>query len=337
MQSKDTTETNVCKELDSLLTRIESQGLRSLKSEEALTFGSLYRRAVSALSTARSQGVDDARIEYLNGLVSRAYGHIYTTESKGWPSIPAFFKNDFPQTFRKNLRFIAVAFAISMVAALFAYGVVSRDVGLADVVMGPGASEMIDSVAERHEGHKDWMPSEERPAMSSFIITNNVKVAAIAFSTGIAACAGTFLILFYNGLMLGVIGAAVAARGPHVAWGFWSFVGPHGVIELTAIFISGGAGLMLGWAVLNPGKYTRATALKLVGREAFKLLLGVASMLLVAGIIEGFLSPSMLPNEVKLACAGVLGVSLYCYLFGAGRQRSGRQITKQPGQTQTRL
>lgn len=318
MQSVKHADTETFKRLDDLLGKIESGGLRRLNSEDVLAFGSLYRRAVSALSTARSQDVDDAKIDYLNSLVSRAYGHIYVAEPKGWPSVGAFFKSDFPRTFRKALHFVVIAFVISMLAAVFAYGVVNRDEGMADVVMGPGASEMIEEVASRHEGHKNWMPSEERPVMSSFIITNNVKVAMIAFATGIAAGVGTFLILFYNGLMLGVISAAVAARGPHVAWGFWSFVAPHGVIELTAIFIAGGAGLMLGWAVLNPGQYTRSTAVKLAGREAFKLLLGVASMLLVAGIVEGFLSPSMLPNEVKLSCAAVLGAALFTYLFVAG-------------------
>ncbi|MCE5315543.1 MAG: stage II sporulation protein M [Armatimonadota bacterium] len=312
-------ENDSIKRLDAVLGQIEAGGLRSLKSEDILAFGSLYRRAASALSTARSQGIDDARIEYLNALVSRAYGHLYVTQPKGWPSVAAFFKRDFPQTFRKNLHFVAIAFAISMVAALFAYGVVSRDEGLADVVMGPGAAESIENVTQRHEGHKNWMPAEERPVTSSFIITNNVKVAMIAFALGIGAGIGTFAILFSNGLMLGVIGAAAAARGPHVMWGFWSFVAPHGVIELTAIFIAGGAGLMLGWSVLNPGDHTRSDALKLVGREAFKLLLGVGAMLLVAGIIEGFFSPSMLPNQVKLAGASALGIALYSYLFLAGK------------------
>ncbi len=314
------TEIDTFKRLEETLGRIEHGGLHSLKSDELLSFGSLYRRAASALSSARSQGVNDAQIDYLNGLVSRAYGHIYVSNPKGWPSVAAFFKTDFPQTFRKNLYFIALAFIISVIAAAFAYGVVSKDIGVADIVMGPGASETIDEVASRHEGTKDWMPAEKRPMMSSFIITNNIRVAAIAFATGIGAGIGTFLILFSNGLMLGVIGAAVAARGAHVAWGFWSFVWPHGVIELTAIFIAGGAGLMLGWAVLNPGDYSRANALKLAGREAFKLLMGVTAMLVVAGIIEGFLSPSMLPNQVKLACAGAIGVAQFSYLFLAGKQ-----------------
>ena len=131
--------------LDDLLGGIESGGLRSLSSEDVLAFGSLYRRAVSALSTARSQGVDDAKIDYLNGLVARAYGHIYAVaEPNGWPSVATFFKSDFPRTFRKNLCFVVIAFVDLVVAAGFAYGVVSRDEGLADMMcMGPGASEMI--------------------------------------------------------------------------------------------------------------------------------------------------------------------------------------------------
>ncbi|MCE5200326.1 MAG: stage II sporulation protein M [Armatimonadota bacterium] len=316
MTSRDT---DNFKRLDDLLKSLESGGARKMSSEDVLAFGSLYRRAVSALSTARSQGVDDAKIEYLNNLVSRAYGHIYVAQSKGWPSIATFFKSGFPQTFRQNLHFILLAFAISIVAGLFAFGVVNRDQGLAEVVLGPQAPDMIDSVASRHEGHKNWMPAEQRPMMSSLIITNNIKVAMLAFALGITAGVGTFAILFQNGLMLGVIAAAVKARGAHVAWGFWSFVAPHGIIELTAIFIAGGAGLMIGWALLSPGRYTRSTALKLAGREAAKLLLGVAAMLLVAGIVEGFLSPSMLPNEVKLTSSTMLGIVLFSYLFGAGR------------------
>ena len=116
-------------QLENMLRKIESSGVGSLTSEEILAFGSLYRRATSALSTARNQGVDDARIEYLNQLVSRAYGHIYIAEKKGWPSVMTFFKKDFPQSFRRNLPFILVAFLISIVAGMFAFGVVDSDPG----------------------------------------------------------------------------------------------------------------------------------------------------------------------------------------------------------------
>ena len=306
--------------LEQLLLRIESHGLKSLTSDELIDFGRLYRRLASELSSAQALGIDEKRIEYLNQLASRAYGHIYVAESKGWPSVRRFFHRDFPRSFRKNLLFMLAAFVIMYGAAVFAYAVVNRDPGKVDVVLGPGASAMIDQIAERHTVRHNWMPQDERPMMSSFIMVNNLKVAALAFSVGVLGGILTCAILCYNGLMLGVIAGAVQLRGPRVALGFWAFVAPHGVIELTAILIAGGAGLMLGWALVNPGLYTRKTALKLAGREAFTLVLGVAAMLVVAGIIEGFFSPSMLPEELKLTTAALLGVSLYAYLLLAGRE-----------------
>lgn len=302
-----------------MLDQIESKGLSSLNSDDLLDFGHLYRRVVSALSKARSAGIDDAQIEYLNQLASRAYGHIYVSEPKGWPSIRKFFAEEFPQTFRRNLAFILIAFLITLGAAIFAGDQVRRDPGKADTVLGQGAGEMADSIAERHTGKKNWMPEEERPLMSSFIMSNNIRVSILAFATGIAAGLGTIFFLFYNGLMLGVIGAVVNSRGLNVALSFWGFVAPHGVIELTAIFIAGGAGLMLGWALLNPGDYTRGDALKLAGRQAFTLMIGVGAMLVVAGLIEGFFSPSMVPYQLKLIVAAVVGTVEFMYLFMAGR------------------
>ncbi|MHB0997867.1 MAG: stage II sporulation protein M [Armatimonadota bacterium] len=314
------------KELERLLGIIESGGLKRLNGDEVLVFGHLYRRAVSALSAARSQGVQDSYIEYLNQLVSRAYGHIYVSEPKGWPSVRNFFTKEFPQSFRRNLLFILTAVIITLIGSFFAFGVVITDPGKADVILGPGSSNMVDSIAERHTGHKNWMPEEQRPIMSSFIMMNNIRVAGLAFAVGILGGILTLAILFYNGLMLGVIGAVVSTRDFSVALSFWSFVAPHGVIELTAIFIAGGAGMMLGWALLNPGIHTRGVALKLAGREAFKLILGVAAMLVIAGIIEGFFSPSMVPDSLKLTVAAMLGICEFSYLFMAGKdnQSSGK-------------
>lgn len=304
--------------LEQILAQIESHGLSSLNSEDLLNLGHIYRQVVSALSTARSQGTDPAYIAYLNQLASRAYGHIYVATPRGWPSVRDFFAREFPRSFRRNLPFFAAALVIMLSGAIFAFGEVRRDPGKVDVILGPGASEMIDTIAERHTGRKEWLPSEVRPVISSFIAVNNTKVAVIAFALGILGGLLTFGILFYNGLMLGVIGAAVGMKSPSVALSFWAFVAPHGVIELTAIFIAGGAGLMLGWALLNPGDRTRRVALKLAGREAVKLLLGVMSMLTLAAVIEGFFSPSLIPNALKLGFATVVGAAVYAYLLLAG-------------------
>lgn len=317
----ETTNRNGFERLEDMLVQVERHGLGSLPSDDLLELGHMYRRVLSALSKARSQGVNDAQIAYLNQLASRAYAHIYVAEPRGWPSVRRFFTEEFPQTFRRNLLFIFIAFAVCACAALFAYAQVRSDPGKADVVFGPGAGEMADSIAQRHTGSQDWMPEELRPIMSSFIMQNNIRVCILAFATGILAGLGTLYLLFYNGLMLGVIGAVVNSRDISVALSFWGFVAPHGVIELLAIFIAAGAGLMLGWALINPGEYTRGDALRLAGREAFKLMLGVAAMLVVAGAIEGFFSPSMVPEEFKLTVAVMIAALEVMYFGLAGRKR----------------
>jgi uncharacterized membrane protein SpoIIM required for sporulation len=317
---QETTDQDGFKQLEQMLGQVEQHGLSSLPSDDLLEFGHQYRRVLSALSKARSQGVNDARIAYLNQLASRAYAHIYVAEPKGWPSVRRFFTEEFPQTFRRNLLFIFISFAVCVGAALFAYAQVQRDPGKADVVLGPGAGQMADMIAQRHTGGLNWMPEEMRPIMSSYIMQNNIRVCIMSFATGILAGVGTLYFLFYNGLMLGVIGAVVNSRDLSVVLSFWGFVAPHGVIELLAIFIAAGAGLMLGWAVLNPGEYTRGDALKLAGREAFKLMLGVAAMLVVAGLIEGFFSPSMVPEEFKLTVAAMIAALEIMYFGMAGRE-----------------
>jgi uncharacterized membrane protein SpoIIM required for sporulation len=157
-----------------------------------------------------------------------------------------------------------------------------------------------------------------RPIASSGIMTNNIMVSIFAFSAGVLGGVLTLFVLFYNGLLLGTIAAAVEQR--NVALGFWAFVAPHGVIELPAIFIAGGAGLLLGYAVINPGDLPRRVALRQAGGEAIKLVMGVAAMLVVAGVIEGFFSPALLPEALKFSLAALLALGLVAYLALAGRE-----------------
>ncbi len=308
------------KSLEVLLARIEGSGLKSLSGEEALMFGRLYRQAAAQLSLERTRGVNAARIAYLNGLVSRGYGYLYTPERRIRISFRRFFGDIFPQCVRRNRWYILAAVLVTLVAFLFAWAHVSRDKHRLDVVLGQGATMVVEDIASRHKKPGfDWMPADERPVMAGYIITNNVRVAMTAFALGITAGIGTAHVLFTNGLMLGAIGAAVSSMEPHIRMGFWSFVAPHGVLEFTAIFLSGGAGFLIAWALLCPGRYTRMSALRRAGQEAALLLMGLASMLLVAGLIEAFISPSLLPNEAKLVIAALVALSLLLYLHVAGR------------------
>ena len=158
------------------------------------------------------------------------------------------------------------------------------------------------------------LPTEASATFSSRIMTNNIKVSFTAFALGITFGLGTFAVLFYNGAILGIIGAQFLRW--QLSLRFWALILPHGVMELTAIFIAGGAGYLLGGALLAPGERTRRNALVEGGKRAIRLILGIIPLLVLAGIIEGFVSPlRILPHGLKLVFAAATGIFLLCYFF----------------------
>jgi uncharacterized membrane protein SpoIIM required for sporulation len=165
------------------------------------------------------------------------------------------------------------------------------------------------------EGGKVWFDSilAVKPQASSRIMTNNISVTFLAFAFGMTFGLGTVYIMAFNGLLLGALAGLCHIHGLDAA--FWSFVLPHGVIELTAIFIGGGAGFLLSTALLIPGDLTRKNALILRGRQAVPLTLGCVPLLIVAGVVEGFFSPVPLPVELKFLVAGILLALLLAYLL----------------------
>jgi uncharacterized membrane protein SpoIIM required for sporulation len=148
-------------------------------------------------------------------------------------------------------------------------------------------------------------------------MTNNIRVAILAFAGGMLLGTLTLYVLVQNGLFLGIIAGAAQAYG--FSPNLWGFVAAHGAVELSVIFIAGGAGLQLGWSVLRPGLITRQAALRMAARRAAYLLLGCMPLLIIAGLIEGFISPSALPITLKMAVSFTTGVALYSYLILAGR------------------
>jgi uncharacterized membrane protein SpoIIM required for sporulation len=304
-------------ELARILDKVDRTGLRGISAEELVDLGRLYRRAAADLGRARTAGVDPREIAYLNALVGRAYGYVYTSDPRGLASVKAFFAAEFPRSVRRAAAFIGAAFGVFMLAALFGLIATYQDADAPDALLGPGWTSQLEGIADRHTGQQDWLPGEWRPVASSNIMTNNIMVSILAFSLGIFGCLGTLFLMFFNGMMLGAVTAAVEQRD--VALGFWAFVAPHGVLELPAIFIAGGAGLLLGYALINPGDLSRRAALRHAGSEAIKLIMGVAAMLVVAGTIEGFFSPALLPEALKFTFAAFLAAGLVAYLALAGR------------------
>jgi len=153
--------------------------------------------------------------------------------------------------------------------------------------------------------------------MSSYIMTNNIRVCFMAFAFGVTLGFGTAVSLFYNGVLVGVLASYFhrAGHGVH----FWAFILPHGVIELTAIFIAGASGLTLGAALLAPGEHTRGQAFKRAGADAVRLVIGCIPLLVVAGTIEGFVTPQgFIPDLAKLAFAALTAVALAAYFAPRG-------------------
>jgi uncharacterized membrane protein SpoIIM required for sporulation len=302
--------------LESLLARVKQQGLHGLSRSELRELGLLYRQTATDLSAVRGDPSSVQQSRYLNQLLGRAHNAIYSGQKKTVGGIWQFYRQDYPRIFRQFLPYTAVATAIFLVGALAGMFFVLSDPDYMREFLPP---QLVESI-ERHEM---WTHSivSVKPQASSAIMTNNLSVSFMAFASGITAGIGTLYMMFFNGMMIGVIGTACAAYDMSVP--LWSFVSPHGVLELPAIFIAGGAGLRLARALLFPGVLSRRDSLAVGGSEAVRLLVGVIPMLIVAGTIEAFFSPSSVPASLKFGAAAALFTLLIAYLWSGSRRKAG--------------
>ena len=281
----------------------------------------LYRQASADLSTAREDPRSAALARYLNEVLGRSHNLIYAGAPRSRPASALYFLRDgFPQMFRRTLPYSLPAFA------LFALGAVA---GVVLAVADPGFQRFLlnGAMMDTIERGQMWTHGivAVKPYASSAIMTNNIGVSLAACATGMLAGLGPIYMMLFNGLLIAVVGTACYYGGMSLA--LWSFVAPHGVLELPAIFIAGGAGLILGKGILFPGTLPRRDAIAEAGHDAVRLLLGVIPLLVVAGVVEGFISPTSAPVAAKFAIAASLLVLLVLYLARGWRVRSGSALS----------
>lgn len=298
------------KRLDSLLTQVEKKGLKSLHASEIRELASLYRSVSADLARARTNQVGNILVQDLQRLTSRGYNQIYQgSRRQEWQAVGQFYRWGFPRIVQKTLGYTVVATVIFLVGALIAWWYAWQDPVFISLI---APESLIEKVRDRGEL---WMGSIVgiEPLASSSIMINNIKVSFGAVAGGITGGIYTVFLLVFNGLHIGAIATLVGQN--NLAYPFWAFVFPHGSLELPAIFLAGGAGLLIAKGILFPGKYARVDAIKIYGSQAAQLVFGIVPMLIIAGTIEGFFSPSpVVPEPLKyMAGTGLFTLLvLYC-------------------------
>jgi uncharacterized membrane protein SpoIIM required for sporulation len=303
------------KNLDLLLQQAEKKGIKSLSAIEIKQLASLYRSVAADLARAQTNKVGNTITQNLQKLTTRGYNQIYQgSRRQEWQAVKEFYLWGFPNIIQETWIYIAIATAIFTLSAIISWWYAWQDPVFLSLTV---PEYLIEKVRDKGEL---WMGSIVgiEPLASSQIMVNNLSVSFAAVAGGMSAGIYTLYLMIFNGLHIGTIATLVGQN--NLAYPFWAFVFPHGSLELPAIFFAGGAGLLLAQAIVFPNKYRRLNALKINGVKAAKLVFGIVPMLIIAGTIEGFFSPSpIIPNGLKYLTGIIIFACLLLYCSRVSR------------------
>ncbi len=309
------------KELDELVTLFERKGVKALTSAELSRLPVLYRAALSSLSVARAISLDQNVIRYLESLAGRAYFCVYGTRRRMLSVIAEFFRRSFPDAVRRCKWQIAVAALAMILGAVTAFVMTTRDQNrfytfvAADYAQGRNPAS---TTKELRDGLYDEVSASQ--VLSTFaasLFSHNAKIGILSFALGFALGLPVFLLMFLNGTILGAFAALYHERG--LSADLWGWLLPHGITELSAIVLCGGAGLVLAQSLVFPGRFTRLQNLAMRGRIAGQVVLGAVVMLFVAGLIEGIFRQTVQSITVRYVVATSTAVFWIWYFGWVGK------------------
>jgi len=284
---------------------------RPLSADEVDELVRGYERTSTHLSIARTRYGDHALTADLTRRVGRARALIYGTPMGTWRDAVRFLTHAFPGAVWDARRAIAVSFVLFMGPAVVLAVWLAASPRALDVAAPPALRE-----AYVEEDFEEYYRSQPSAQFASFVTTNNIRVSLLAFAGGVLACVPTALVLISNGANGGAAAGLFAAAGQLPR--FWGLILPHGLLELTAVFIAGGAGLRLGWTLIAPGDRPRSVALAAEGRRSVAIVVGLAAAFVVAGIVEGFVTGSPLPTWARVGIGVVVEALFVGYLLAYG-------------------
>ena len=292
-------------------------GRRGLSGPEADELVVLYQLAATHLSVVRSSSPDPALVAWLTRLVARARSAVAGAPDARWRDVVRFLAVGFPATcYRSRAWWIGVAVAVLGLATVIAVWVAGDPQVQASIATPDEVRQLVE------EDFANYYSSNPAGSFAFGVWVNNAWIAAMCLAAGILVVP-VLWVLYQNTLNLGVTAGLMGSADRLDL--FFGLVTPHGLLELTAVFVAAGAGLRLGWTLIDPGPRPRAEAVAQEGRSTVAMALGVAVLLAVSGVIEAFVTPSGLPTWARIGI-GALALALFlAWVWGPGRRaaRSG--------------
>lgn len=310
--------------LETLVEKAEKGGAQSLAFSEARDLAALYRQATTSLAIAREISLDKALLKYLEALAARAYLSVYAPQERLGGVFLRFFTYGAPQAMRRSAVYIALGFLCMGLGALVGYLLYLESADWFYVFVPPGLGDGRgpDASTAYLRGIL-YDPDPSAVGLSGFatsLFSHNTRIAIFVFGLGVFACLPAVLLTFYNGLIVGAFYALHVERG--LGWDLGGWLSIHGVTELSALCIACGGGLQLGFAVLFPGQRSRKDALRLAGKDAVKLALVAALMLVAAALLEGFGRQLVQDRTARYVIGWGVGLLWLAWFTVAGRNRS---------------
>jgi uncharacterized membrane protein SpoIIM required for sporulation len=294
--------------LDSLTRR-----RRRLSGEEIDELVGLYQRTATQLSALQSAGLDHVLAARLSGQLARSRAAVSGAQGAGWQAVGRFAAVSFPAAaYRARWWWLGCAAGSVLVAALIGWRVAGSRALQASLLPRSAAAKLV------HHQFRHYYSAYDAQSFAAHVWLNNALVAGETIIFGVLLGIPVLLVLFENAANVGIVGGLMASYGR--SGEFWGLILPHGILELSAVFLAAGVGLRLGWAIIDPGHRPRVRALAEEGRALVTVAVGLIFVLLTSGLIEAFVTPSPLPTWARIGIGVVAEAAFLGYVLVLGRR-----------------